>query len=109
MTGLSQVRSCYRQTPLVGLAREVDRDYRPGIILQAQDRNHANRRGVLLAADVLYEAVTRKRAEALPSLDSVAGNATDQDYLRQAAATVSARVPACEKARPRNGEGGPEG
>ncbi len=91
----------------VGLAWEVARDNRPGMILHAQDGNHANRRGALLAAYVLYEAITGQRAVDLPVLDSVGVDAPDQAYLRQVASSLSARMPACKKAHLRTGEGEP--
>lgn len=84
----------------VGIAWEVARDNRPGLVLHLSDGNHANRRGALLTAYVLYEVVSGRQAEALPPLDSLKVSEEDQAYFRRIASALLARKPACEHLRP---------
>jgi hypothetical protein len=80
----------------VGIAWEVARDNKPGLVLHVSDGNHANRRGALLTAYVLYEVVSGQQAEALPYIDSLRASEEDQVYLRRIASALLARKPACE-------------
>ncbi len=83
----------------VGIAWEVARDNRPGLVLHVSDGNHANRRGALLTAYVLYEVVSGQPAEALPPLESLRVSAEDQVYFSRIASALLARKPACEHLR----------
>ena len=83
----------------VGIAWEVAQDNRPGLVLHVSDGNHANRRGALLTAYVLYEVVSGRQAEALPELEALKTSAEDQAWFRRIASALLARKSACEHLR----------
>ena len=83
----------------VGIAWEVAQDNRPGLVLHVSDGNHANRRGALLAAYVLYEVVSGRQAATLPELESLKVSADDQAWFGRIASALLARRSACEHLR----------
>lgn len=83
----------------VGIAWEVARENQPGLVLHVSDGNHANRRGALLTAYVLYEVVSGRQAEGLPHLGSLKASEKDQAFFRRIASALLARKPACEHLR----------
>lgn len=84
----------------VGLAWELVLERHPNMPLHELDGNHANHRGALLAAYVLYETITGRRASALPDIESLETSAGVQAVLRAAASEAHARLPACVAAMP---------
>ena len=83
----------------VGIAWEVAQDNKPGLVLHVSDGNHANRRGALLTAYVLYEVVSGRQAETLPHIESLKASEEDQALFRRIASALLARKPACEHLR----------
>ena len=79
----------------IGLAWDVALENRPGLRLYAEDGNHANNRGALLAAYVLYEVITGLPAAGLAAGKGVGVSAGDQAYLGAVATTLMKNKTAC--------------
>lgn len=79
----------------IGLAWEVALENRPGLRLHALDGNHANNRGALLAAFVLYEVITGRPAAGLAAERGLGVSAGDQAYLGAVATTLRKNKTAC--------------
>jgi hypothetical protein len=79
----------------VGLAWEIARGSHPDIRLHAQDGNHANRKGALLAAYVLYGTITGRSPEDLPSTRIRGVPEEIQIKLREAAGKAISQSPPC--------------
>lgn len=79
----------------VGYAWQVALDADRRLRLHASDGNHAGRKGALLTAYVLYQAITDQPAEALPYIKSAKVDAISQEALRAAASEAYRTVPGC--------------
>ena len=69
----------------IGLAWEIMLDANPGIRLHKPDGNHANRKGALLTAYVLYATITGRPIKELPPT-KIRGVPVDKQMLLRAAA-----------------------
>ena len=79
----------------VGLAWEIMRDANPDITLHDRDGNHANRRGALLTAYVLYNSITGESPAGLPYIKMRGIPEDTQAVLRAAASMATEMMPAC--------------
>ena len=79
----------------VGLAWALVLEQHPQMPLYEPDGNHANHRGALLTAYVLYETITGEKADQLPDIDTLKTSTGVQAVLRAAASEAHARLPAC--------------
>jgi hypothetical protein len=79
----------------MGLAWQIVRDDNPEIQLYARDGNHSNRAGALLAALVLYQAITGRPADELPDISKGRIDPEVQSILRAAASNAHRALPAC--------------
>jgi len=80
----------------VGLAWDAVRQRDPAIQLHASDGNHANRRGALLTAYVLYNAITGKPPDELDFIETRGIPADSQGVLRSAAGEATRAMPGCQ-------------
>jgi len=90
----------------IGLAWEVALENRPGLRLHAADGNHANNRGALLAAYVLYEVITGGAAAGLAAESGMGVSAADQAFLGAVASTLMKNKTACPGEHERAGRDG---
>ena len=81
----------------VGLAWEIMRDAHPDIMLYNRDGNHANRRGALLTAYVLYHSITGASPAGLTYLKMRGIPEETQAVLRAAANMATGMMPACTR------------
>jgi hypothetical protein len=79
----------------VGLAWEIMRDAYPDIMPYDRDGNHANRRGALLTAYVLYKSITGESPAGLPYIKMRGIPEQTQAMLRAAASMATGMMPAC--------------
>ncbi|MCW8846449.1 MAG: hypothetical protein OQK99_11480 [Gammaproteobacteria bacterium] len=79
----------------VGLAWQIMRDAHPDIALYDRDGNHANRRGALLTAYVLYSSITGESPAGLPYVKIRRVPEETQAVLRAAANMATGIIPAC--------------
>lgn len=79
----------------VGLAWQIMRETHPEISLYDRDGNHANRRGALLTAFILYGSITGESPAGLPYV-KIRGIPEDtQAVLREAADMAAGITPGC--------------
>ena len=79
----------------VGLAWEFMLDANPGIKLHRRDGNHANRKGALLSAYVLYATISGRPLEELPEIEIRGVPVDRQILLRTAAEQALSLFPPC--------------
>ena len=79
----------------VGIAWEVMLDSYPEVRLHANDGNHANRKGALLTAYVLYATITGQSVRELPEIGFRGISVEVQTQLRSAADKAIAMAPPC--------------
>lgn len=79
----------------IGLAWDLAIARHSNIKLHAQDGNHSNLKGALLAAYVFYETITTQKANELPYIESINVSAEEQKILREIASEIVAANPAC--------------
>ena len=79
----------------MGLAWQIVIDENPEIRLHARDGNHSTKAGALLAAYVLYQAITGDAAAELPDIERVKIDAEVQKVLRTAASNAHRTLLSC--------------
>jgi len=79
----------------MGLAWQIVIDENPEIQLHARDGNHSTKAGALLAAYVLYQAITGDAAAELPHIERVKIDAEVQKILRTAASNAHRTLLSC--------------
>ena len=79
----------------VGIAWDLVNASDPPIKLHASDGNHANQRGALLTAYVLYNSITGQSPAGLPDAEIRGIPAEDQAVLRSAASKAVRVMPDC--------------
>ncbi len=77
----------------VGIAWQIALDANRKLRLHASDGNHASRKGALLTAYVLYQAITGQRADDLPTVDTIKVDTETQAALRSAASEAYRLLP----------------
>ena len=80
----------------VGLAWDLVLQSNPEIRLHHRDGNHSNKNGAHLAAYVLYEAVSRRPARDLPTIDALRIKPELQEIFRNAASSAFAQAASCD-------------
>jgi len=86
----------------IGLAWEIMLDANPDIALHDRDGNHANRKGALLTAYVLYAAITGQSITELTPTRIRGVSAEEQILLRTAAEQAVSLVPPCGQSTARH-------
>ena len=79
----------------VGYAWMLALESDPSLRLHARDGNHANRKGALLTAYVLYEAIAGNPAAELPFTKKLKEDEETQGALRAAASKAFREIPGC--------------